>query len=63
MIHLIPPGEENLHIESEDCECNPEFSVDEKSGEMIYTHLPLDVEIEMFPDHLEMNWGMWLMPL
>lgn len=55
MIHLIPPGEEHLHIKSPDCECDPEFNVDEESGEMVYTHLPLDADIEMFPELLINN--------
>lgn len=41
MIHFIPPYEEDLHTESEDCPCEPKFEVDAESGEMCWIHLPL----------------------
>lgn len=45
MIHFIPDGEENLHQQSQDCRCNPEFDLDEKSGEMVWFHIPLTVDL------------------
>lgn len=45
MIHAIPPGEESLHEESSECDCNPHFEVDKESGEMVWYHLPLTFEI------------------
>jgi hypothetical protein len=45
MIHFIPEGEENLHSQSQDCKCDPVFDLDENSGEMVWFHIPLTVDL------------------
>lgn len=42
--HLIPEGEEDKHIELPECECDPEFRMDEDSGEMIWVHKHLELK-------------------
>ncbi len=37
-IHIIPQTETDLHIEDQDCPCNPELKLDEQSGEMVWVH-------------------------
>ncbi len=48
MIHLIPPGEETLHTQAEDCDCNPQFELDDETGEMVWIHLPLTIDFDKF---------------
>ena len=45
MIHFLPEGEEGLHEQSQDCKCNPVFDLDEESGEMVWFHLPLTIDL------------------
>lgn len=45
MIHFLPEGEESLHERSQDCKCNPVFDLDEETGEMVWFHLPLTLNL------------------
>lgn len=47
MIHFIPEGEEQLHEENQNCKCDPVFDLDEKTGEMVWFHIPLTCEIKI----------------
>ena len=38
MLHIIQDTEKDLHKESEDCDCEPVFKLDEESGEMVWLH-------------------------
>ena len=40
--HIIPEDEDDEHIESPDCPCEPNFILDEESGEMIWRHIIQD---------------------
>ena len=40
--HAIPEQEKELHEESQDCICEPEFVLDDESGEMVWKHHMLD---------------------
>jgi hypothetical protein len=43
-IHIIPEHEKDKHTESPDCACEPEFLLDEETGEMVWAHQILDYD-------------------
>lgn len=50
--HVIPEGEEDEHVESSDCKCEPTFHVDKESGEMVWKHQIIDFE-RLFDDFIK----------
>lgn len=47
MIDLIPPGEESLHETGSTCVCVPVVDIDPETGELIITHIPLSIDIQI----------------
>lgn len=47
MIDLIPPGEESIHESGSLCVCAPVVDIDPETGELIITHIPLTINIQM----------------
>ena len=37
-LHIIPEHEQELHIQEQDCNCEPELKIDEENGEMVWMH-------------------------
>lgn len=49
MTHIFPPGEDHLHSISLQCKCNPFADYDDETDEMLCTHLPLVLNMEILP--------------
>ena len=43
-VHVIPEHELDKHTESPECVCEPEFLLDDESGEMVWAHQILDYD-------------------
>jgi hypothetical protein len=43
-IHIIPESEKEKHIEDAECVCEPNFEIDDESGEMVWVHQIMDYE-------------------
>lgn len=43
--HIIPEHEIDEHEQSEDCRCEPELSIDDESGEMVWIHNILNFDL------------------
>lgn len=58
--HLVPPGEENLHLHSEECECGPVFDSHAVPGfgaAFWYRHTPF-FPVTSAPDTAPDTWFM-----
>lgn len=53
-IHIIPEGEDNLHIKDQECKCEPIFKLDKESGEMVWFHNIIDYD-RIFDDFIVLS--------
>ena len=43
-VHAIPDLEKEIHVENQNCQCNPELIVDYESGEMVWMHRHINLD-------------------
>ncbi len=48
-LHVIPEYEKDLHTEDQNCICEPNFILDDESGEMVWAHQIINPE-KLFED-------------